>query len=211
MKMRSYLTEGVADATSKWWVLLITGSAWMLLSLAILQFDITSVWSIAVLTGVVLLLASATEFTITALAPRWRVAHALLGGLFLVGGVIAFAWPESTFVVLTRLVSWYLLFLGTYEIIESLAFRWNLWWLRLLAGIACVAIAFWAADSFTRSATLLVLYVGIAALMRGITELFLAFEWREVHEQAKALDGPSTGAPGKHVVDLTQGEPVTSS
>jgi hypothetical protein len=183
--VRSWAGRLVAEATRYWWVLLISGGLWILLSLAILQFDLTSVWSIAVLTGIVLLLASGTEFTAATIAPSFTWAHVLLSVLFLIGGIIAFAWPGETFVVLARLIGWYLLFLGTFDVVESLSSRrTELWWLRLIAGAATVGIAFWAVDSLTRSATLLVLWVGLSALFRGVGQVFLAFEYRRVHEGA---------------------------
>jgi uncharacterized membrane protein HdeD (DUF308 family) len=183
--MRSWAGRLTAEATRYWWVLLISGGLWVLLSLAILQFDLTSVWSIAILTGFVLFMAAATEFMAASIAPSWTWAHVLLGVLFLIGGIIAFAWPGETFVVLARLIGWYLLFLGTFEVVESLSSRraeW--WWLRLIAGVATVGIAFWAVDSLERSATLLVLWVGLGALFRGVDQIFLAFEFRHVHESA---------------------------
>jgi uncharacterized membrane protein HdeD (DUF308 family) len=180
---RSWGGRLVAEATRYWWVLLVSGSLWVLLSLAILQFDLTSVWSIAILTGIVLFMAAFTEFAAAAIAPSWTWAHVLLGVFFLIGGVIAFAWPGETFVVLARLIGWYLLFLGTFEVVESLSSRrTDWWWLRLIAGAATVGIAFWAVGSLTRSATLLVLWVGLGALFRGVGQIFLAFEYRHVHE-----------------------------
>ncbi|HVM63822.1 MAG TPA: DUF308 domain-containing protein [Acidimicrobiales bacterium] len=174
-----------AEATRYWWVLLITGTLWVLVSLAVLQFDLTSVWSIAILTGVVLFMAGFTEFLVASLAPSWKWVHVLLGILFVIGGVVAFAWPGETFIVLARLIGWYLLFLGTFEVVESLYLRGTeLWWLRLLGGAATIAVAFWAVDSPSRSATLLVLWVGLGALFRGISQIFLAFEFRHVHEAA---------------------------
>ena len=208
MRLKSTVAAGVADNTRHWWMLLVSGIAWVLVSMAILQFNLTSVWSIAVLAGVVMFMAAATEFTLATVAPRWRVAHALLGVAFVVGGVTAFVWPGSTFVVLARLVSWYLIFMGTFEIVESLAYRSELWWLRLIAGAACIGIAFWAAESLARSATLLVLWVGIAALMRGITQIFLAFDWRQIHERSKEVSGRSgtdSNVPDQRI-DLTQQE-----
>jgi uncharacterized membrane protein HdeD (DUF308 family) len=203
MTMRTRLAAGVAEATGYWWALLISGVAWVLLSMAILQFNLTSVWSIAILTGFVLCAAAVTEFGVAAIAPRWRLAHALLGVLFLVGGVMAFVWPQSTFVVLARLVGWYLIFLGAFEIADSIAYRGDLWVLRLLAGIASIAVAFWAVESLSRSAVLLVLWVGIGALMRGFSQIFLAFEWRTVHENAKQVAVPPPSEPRD--VDLTTG------
>jgi hypothetical protein len=188
MAFRSWATKEVAGATQYWWVLLITGAAWILLSLAILQFNLTSVWSIAILTGIVLFMAGATEFGIASMVSSWRWAHILLGVLFIIGGFIAFVWPGSTFVTLARLIGWYLLFLGTFMVIESLSSRRSndLWWLRLIAGAATVGIAFWAVGSLERSVTLLVLWIGLGALFRGVGHIFLAFEFRSLHEQAKS-------------------------
>jgi uncharacterized membrane protein HdeD (DUF308 family) len=171
--------------------LLITGGLWILLSLAILQFNLTSVWSIAILTGIVFFMAAATEFGLASVAPGWKWAHILLGVLFVVGGFIAFVWPGSTFVVLARLIGWYLLFLGTFEVIEALSTRGtDFWWLRLLAGAATIGIAFWAVGSLQRSSTLLVLWIGLGALFRGVNHIFLAFEVRRIHEDAKGLESP---------------------
>ena len=50
------------------------------------------------------------------------------------------------------------------------------WWLQLIAGIVEILLAFWVAGSFREKAILLVVYVGVIALIRGITELFLAFK-----------------------------------
>jgi uncharacterized membrane protein HdeD (DUF308 family) len=186
MIMRSGVREVVGEATEYWWVLLISGIVWILLSLAILQFNLTSVWSIAILTGIVLWLAAITEFSLAFMAPSWRWAHILLGILFGAGGIIAFAWPGETFIVLARLIGWYLLFLGTFEVVESLfTRRTELWWLRLIVGAATIGIAFWAVGSITRSVTLLILWVGIGAVFRGVTQIFMAFEFRQIHEKTK--------------------------
>ncbi len=185
--MRSWADRLVADGTSHWWVLLLSGTLWVLLSLAILQFDLTSVRSIAVLTGFVLFLAAGTEFAAASIAPALTWAHVLLGVLFLIGGVIAFAWPAETFVVVARLIGWWLLFLGTFQVIDAMSTRHTeLWWLRLIAGAATVGIAFWAVGSLNLSATLLVLLVGLGALFHGVNEIFSAFEYRRGHEAASS-------------------------
>lgn len=52
-------------------------------------------------------------------------------------------------------------------------------------------------QSLTRSAALLVLWVGIGALMPGVTQVFLAFEWRHVHKEAERAS--STPRQREHV------------
>ena len=208
MAMRSWAGRLTADATRYWWVLLVSGGSWIVVSLAILQFNLTSVWSIAILTGIVLFMAAATEFTVASIAPNLTWAHALLGVLFLGGGVVAFAWPGETFLVLADLIGWYLLFLGTFEVVESIASRrTELWWLRLISGAATVAIAFWAVHSLERSVTLLILWVGLGALFRGLNQIFLSFEFRQVYESSQSM---GSGASGQSA-DIREGRSVAST
>jgi uncharacterized membrane protein HdeD (DUF308 family) len=63
----------------------------------------------------------------------------------------------------------------------------DLWWLTLLAGILEIAIGLWAIGYPGRSAALLILWVGIGALVRGITEIILAFQVKSLQK----LGGPT--------------------
>lgn len=56
-----------------------------------------------------------------------------------------------------------------------------LWWLTLISGVLMVAVAFWISGQFflTRAATLLV-FTGIWALMKGITDIVRAFQIRRL-------------------------------
>jgi hypothetical protein len=45
-----------------WWVLLVTGILWFLISLIVLRFDLASLAAVGTLLGVVLLIASLNEF-----------------------------------------------------------------------------------------------------------------------------------------------------
>ncbi|HUE58468.1 MAG TPA: DUF308 domain-containing protein [Acidimicrobiales bacterium] len=200
MALRSWVGKETVEATRYWWLLLVSGALWILASLAILQFDLTSVWSIAILTGIVLFLAAGTQFGAAAIAPSLTWAHALLGIFFVAGGIAAFAWPEMTFLILARLIGWYLLFLGSFEVIESVASRrTEMWWLRLIVGAATIGIAFWAVNSLSRSATLLVLWVGLGTLFFAFSQIFVGFEFRRVYEAGKSMAGTSEG------VDLRSG------
>jgi uncharacterized membrane protein HdeD (DUF308 family) len=46
------LFENAASMTRFWWLLLMTGAAWIVLSIVILRFDYTTVAAVAVLFGV---------------------------------------------------------------------------------------------------------------------------------------------------------------
>ena len=119
------------------------------------------------------------------LTPGWKWAHALLAVLFGFGGIWAFAYPGQTFGTLAVLFGWYLLIKGTFDVTRSLMFHGeHLWWLGLIAGIAEIALAFWAVSYVGRSATLLVLWVGIGAAIRGIMTIVAAFDLRHARTGA---------------------------
>ena len=193
-----------------WWIFLVAGIAWTLLALAILQFDVRSIWSIAIVFGIVLIFASVDEFFAASTAPGWRWAHALLGVLFLVGGIIAVAWPGATFVILARIFAWYLLFKGTFDIVTAFALRGlELWWVRLVAGVLELVLAFWAAGYPGRSTTLLILWVGFGALAHGITDIVLAFQIRSARGE---LTGTSdTGLPPRPTATAASGGPTSAA
>ena len=182
------LWETRADMAHLWWVFLVTGILWIVFSLMVLQFDLVSVSAIAFLAGAAFIVAGVNEFMIVAFVSGWRWLHALLGVAFVITGILAFAWPGRTFVVIANLVAWFLLFKGTLDIILAFASRpAELWWVLLIAGVVELIIAFWAAGYPGRSAVLLVLWVGISALMRGVTEIVLAFRLRGAGRQAVAV------------------------
>jgi uncharacterized membrane protein HdeD (DUF308 family) len=170
-----------SDAARWWWVFLMTGIAWVLVSFVVLAYEPTSAALIGYMVGAVLIIAGANELFEIGFAPSWKWLHAVLGGLFIVAGVFAFIEPFQIFGVLALLIGWYLLVKGTFDVIMSIMERevLPLWGLVLGAGIIQIVIGLWAIGYPGRSAALLVLWVGIGALMRGVTEIFFAFRLRD--------------------------------
>ena len=78
------------------------------------------------------------------------------------------------------LIGLFLLFKGIFDITAAFITKdqFELWWLQLMVGIVEILLAFWVAGSFRNKVILLVAYIGIIALARGITEIFLAFKLR---------------------------------
>lgn len=162
------------------WFLLVAGVAWLVLALLVLQFTYTSVRALTFLVSVFFFVAAASEFGETFVAPSWRWAHAVLGTLFVAGGIWAIVYPGETFGTLALLFGWYLLLKGVHDLVVSLALRGiALWWIGLLAGAAQIALAFWATGYPGRSAALLVLWVGIGAAVRGLVTVVAAFRLRD--------------------------------
>jgi uncharacterized membrane protein HdeD (DUF308 family) len=164
-----------------WWLFLIFGLGWIFVALFVLQFDLDSVVTISLLTGVYLLAAAATEAVFAVTMPGWKWLHWVLAALFTFGGIWAFVYPGQTFGTLAILIGWYLLVKGTFDFVAGLMSRGvHLWWLTMIVGIAQILIAFWAIGYPGRSAWLLVFWVGISALTRGIADIFLAFQVRSL-------------------------------
>jgi uncharacterized membrane protein HdeD (DUF308 family) len=162
-----------------WWVPLLTGIAWLIISVIVLRFRMTSVATIGVLIGVVFLAAMANEFLIAAVRRRWGWAHVLLGILFLGGAIWAFVHPFDAFWSLASVIGLLLILEGGFVLITSIESRAlnGAWWLGMLAGIGETFVGFWASQQgLAARAVLLIIWVGLLALFRGFTEIALAFE-----------------------------------
>ena len=171
-----------------WWLYLITGAAWFVIAWVVLRFDLRSVAAVSVLAGIVILMAGFAEIMAATIAPGWRWLHALLGGVFIITGIIVFFRPGGTFALLAAFIGWYLLFKGLLDIVLAFATKADndAWWLGLIVGIVEVALGFWAAGSFGRSAALLIVFIGAIALTRGITDIVLAFQLHKLTEEPPA-------------------------
>jgi uncharacterized membrane protein HdeD (DUF308 family) len=173
--------ELLEEAADRWWVFLLSGIAWLVFALIVFQWDYSTVYAISILFGVVALFAAANEFAaITISTSGWKIVHAILGVLFTIAGIWALVHPHAAFTTLAALIGFFLLFKGIFDITVAFSTKalYDMWWLQLVTGLIEVLLAFWVAGSFRRSAILLVVYVGVIGLTRGITELFVAFKLR---------------------------------
>ena len=172
-----------------WWLLLITGIGWMLVGLIVLRFDYTSVSAISLLFGSVAIAAAVMEFAVMVLAAGWwKVFHIVLAVIYLIAGIVAFIHPGDTFAALAAIFSFFLIFAGTWDIMVSISTRHEIevWWLQLVGGIIELALGFWAAGYYGRSAVLLVAWVAAFAVIRGVRDIVFAFRVREVQHAGAA-------------------------
>jgi uncharacterized membrane protein HdeD (DUF308 family) len=179
--------RSLARALPPWWLFLIIGVGWMLLALIVLRFDYTTVSAISILFGIVALAAGALEIGVTLIADGWwKLLHGLLALVFIVTGIVAFVHPGDTFAALAAVFSFFLIFAGTFDIIESISVRHEIevWWMQLIGGIVELGLGFWAAGYYGRSAVLLVAWVAAIAIIRGFMNILLAFRVREVQHAA---------------------------
>ena len=167
-----------------WWIELIIGAFWVVISLVILRFNHASVTTVGILIGIMFLLAAAQELLFAVLERRWwRWLWVLFSVFLFVGGILAFIHPQNTFAAFADILGFVFLIIGAFWIGQAFAERPvnDLWWLTLLAGILLVALAFWTEGQFflDKAYTLLV-FAGIWALMHGITDIIRAFQIRRL-------------------------------
>jgi len=174
------------QAADRWWVFLLTGIAWLVFALMVFQWDFTTVYAVSYLFGVVALFAGLNEFLrMTAASTGWKITHAILGVLFVLAGLWAIVHPHNAFLTIAGLIGYFLLFKGIFDLTLAFAVKStsDLWWLQLIVGLTEILLAFWVAGNFREKTILLVAYVGIIALSRGITELIVAFKLKGLRRQ----------------------------
>jgi uncharacterized membrane protein HdeD (DUF308 family) len=170
-----------------WWLFLVSGIGWTLVAAIVLRFDYTTVNAIAILFGIVAIAAGLLEIVMTMLAEGWwKLLYGVLAVAFIALGVISFIHPGDTFVALAAVISFFLVIAGTWDIITAISTRHEIevWWLQLIGGIIELALGFWAAGYYGRSAILLVAWVAAFAIIRGVTNIVLAFRVRELQHAA---------------------------
>jgi uncharacterized membrane protein HdeD (DUF308 family) len=182
--------EVLEEAADRWWLFLVSGLAWLIFALLVFQWDYTTVYAISILFGIVAIVAGVNEFLLISVSTTgWKWVHAILGVLFVLVGIYALWNPYDTFATLAALVGFFLLFKGVFDITVAFVTKdeFELWWLQLVLGIVEIALAFWVAGNFRSSAILLVVYVGVVALMRGISEIFVAFKLKGLRRRLAAV------------------------
>ena len=188
----------VAQIARWWWVWLVAGILWVVASAIILQFDRTSAALVGVVLGVMFIVAGLEELAISSLTQSgWKWLWITFGVLVIIGGIWALVNPVRTFVVMADILGFLFLLVGVGWIIQAMATRESdsLWWLGLVAGIIMIGLGFWAAGQIlmTQAYTLL-LFAGIWALLKGITDIIKSFQLRKLGEMVAASPSPLPSA-----------------
>lgn len=180
------LRETVREITGYWWVGLVAGIAWLVISLVILQFDSASVTTVGVLVGLMFLLAGLQNIVVTSLPVEHRWVPALFSVLFLVSAMVCFVYPVNTFAGLADMLGFLFLLVGTWWMVQAFLERPvnPLWWTTLISGILMTGISFWTAGQlFATKAYTLLVFAGLWALMQGTVDIMRAFEVRRVNKE----------------------------
>jgi len=175
----SRMRAGLWRLAGPWWLFLLTGIAWLIIGWIALRFTPASVATVGALLGVVFLFGMVDEFVLASMRANWRWLHIVMGVIFAFGAGWAFAQPFDAFWTLASILGLLLIFRGTLDIITSVEARDvnSAWWLGMVAGIIEILLGFWAAQQYLSvQGALLLVWVGLFALFRGISAIVVAFE-----------------------------------
>jgi uncharacterized membrane protein HdeD (DUF308 family) len=166
-----------------WWVELLLGVLWAVIALVVLKFNNASVVTVGVLTGIMFLVFAAEQFVLAALDRSARWFWALFGVLLTAAGIVALIHPRNTFAAFADILGFVFLMIGVLWTVQAFMERVvnGLWWLGLISGILMIVLAFWVSGEFLldRAATLLV-FAGVWALTKAVTDIVRAFQMREL-------------------------------
>ena len=103
-----------------WWIFLIAGILWLIMSLIVFRMELTTVYAISILFGIIAIAAGIDEFmSIGAVHGGWKWLHGTLGVIFVIAGVVALVNPEWTFLALASIIGWWFLFKGIFDLIVA--------------------------------------------------------------------------------------------
>lgn len=177
------ITENIGKLSKMWWMWLVTGIIWVVLSLVILQFRESSVTTVGIIIGLMFFLAGIQNLFIGTIAEGWKWLWILFGVVFLIAGGVALISPKDTVAAFASVLGFLFLVFGVFWMVEAFFSRENnqLWWMGLIAGILMVFLAFWTGSQYlvTRVYTLLA-FAGFWALMHGIMDITKAFQFKNI-------------------------------
>jgi uncharacterized membrane protein HdeD (DUF308 family) len=172
------------EAGRLWWLWLVTGAAWLVAALVILQFDQASVTTVGIIIGCMFVVAGLQQFVLASVVEHLRWLWIAFGVLFVIAGILCFIEPTATFAGVADMLGFLFLIVGVWWTIAAILNAGRpLWWLGLVSGIAMCVLAFWTSGQFFihRAYTLLV-FAGIWALMQGVTDIVRAFQARSLRD-----------------------------
>lgn len=190
------------EGSRYWWVLLISGIAWLVVAWLVLRANITSLTTVGILLGILFIAAGIEEVVFAgAVGGGWKFLHYVMGVIFLLGGLWAFIRPINTFFALASVLGLILFFYGAFEIVRGVASRDEnrFWWVGLITGILLILLAFWVSSSdrefsLANRAFLILFWVGFMALIHGFTQIMLAFSLRHAGRELDAEDARAATA-----------------
>lgn len=167
-----------------WWAYFLQGLVTMMFGLAALAWPGVTVFTLLILFGIFAVMVGASRLT-TSLRNRrepgwWLVALFGVAGIGV--GVLAFAWPAATGLVLLYLIGAHAIINGVAAFLRAITNRdiVQARLLTLLGGVAAIAFGIMAFIWPGATALTLTWLIGLYAIIFGVTEMVAAFAVRRM-------------------------------
>jgi uncharacterized membrane protein HdeD (DUF308 family) len=181
---RSFPKSVLAPIARFWWLELLLGVLWLVIAAVVLKFNHASVVTVGVWTGIMFLIFAVEQFALAVLDHGWsRWVWAFFGVLLVAGGVVSLVHPRKTFAGFADVLGFVFLLIGVIWTVQAFAEQSfnDLWWLSLISGILLIVLAFWTSGLFfLERAYVLLVFAGIWALAKGVTDIVRAFQIRKL-------------------------------
>ncbi|MCG8920075.1 DUF308 domain-containing protein [Actinokineospora sp. PR83] len=168
--------------TGRWWVVAVLGFLVAVLGIVLLADLAVAAGTLAVLVAIGLIFDGAAEI---ATAGRHRAGWPayVLGGLWLVLGVLALVWPGMTLLALAVCVGIGFVLGGVVQVGAALSARKRLpmWGLWLALGVVTFVVGVLALVLPGLTILTLAVWLGVALLFRGIGMVWFGFTLRRLH------------------------------
>lgn len=175
--------RAVAGAAKWWWLLLVAAAMWAVVAVVLLQFTTTSLATVGLIIGAMLLFAGVEQFIVASAAGGMRWLFWIFGAVFVLVGVIALFNPLTTASSVAASLGLILALIGVFWAVESVLARSvnSIWWLGLVSGVILIGLGIWVGNQgLAQKAVSLLLFAGMWALLHAFTDVSRAFQLRRV-------------------------------
>ena len=173
------LAETLAE---NWWLILFRGVCAIVFGALAIAWPGMTLVLLILFYGIFVLadgaLALVAAITGGAPAPRWWLA--LVGLLGIAAGVVTFAWPGLTALVLLFFIAAWAITTGIFQIVGAIQLRKEIpnEWMMILGGLLSVVFGLILLARPGGGALALILVIGVYAIIFGMIEIVLALRLR---------------------------------
>jgi uncharacterized membrane protein HdeD (DUF308 family) len=184
------------DVSDHWWVLLVRGSLGVLFAILAFAWPGATLLALIFVWGAYAVLDGAfalyTAYVAGTRRQRWwpYVFEGLVG---IAAGLVAFAWPGITALVLLYLIAAWAILTGVFEVVTAIELRKLIEgeWLLGLSGVLSVIFGILLAIQPEAGAVAVVWILGAYALLFGITLIVLAFRVHGLGNRMRQAGAPA--------------------
>jgi len=164
-----------------WWLVALLGAALVVIGILLLANLAGAAFTLAILVGIGMIISGIDEIVQADRHVR-RWPSWLLGALWIVVGVVAFAWPGVTLWALAVVFGIGLLITGVLEIFFAIRMRREMqcWYWALITGALAVVAGVMSLAWPDATVLVLAVLLGIYVLLRGLATLMFAFGLRSL-------------------------------